>query len=379
MPDLDDDCLIGLIGDVYEAALDPARWTPLMDRLGELFDAKLVLFTQDVSAGQTGLAVYRGFEDSFIQSYRDYYGFRSPWLSAFARMPVGLVTAQDGLADRATYESSEFYNDWMRPQSLYATLGVMLDRSETVVTNFAINCHASHGLVSEAEQRFFTRLAPHVRRSLETWRQLASARLQRDSALEGLERLQLGVIIADGTGNLVFANRQAEGVLRTGDGIAVRAGRLIALTPSATTDLQRAILAAAASRGASGGSLNLHRRDGRQLGLAVHPFRDADATGAWGLRTPMAVLFLHGTAADALSFDARELGQLYGLTPAEGRLLAALLRGEDVQGYATSAGISTNTVKTQLRQLFQKTQKTRQAELVRHVLSDLVARLAATR
>lgn len=69
----------------------------------------------------------------------------------------------------------------------------------------------------------------------------------------------------------------------------------------------------------------------------------------------------------------------FNLTPAEARLAAALASGAWLQNYAQTSGVSINTVKTQLRMLFQKTGTSRQVDLVRLLLELSAEQLAAGR
>jgi DNA-binding CsgD family transcriptional regulator len=65
---------------------------------------------------------------------------------------------------------------------------------------------------------------------------------------------------------------------------------------------------------------------------------------------PLAAVFA-GEATAAVAPSA-QLGQaIYGLTPAETRLLCALLTGQRLGGYAVNAGISTNTVNAHMREI----------------------------
>jgi DNA-binding CsgD family transcriptional regulator len=57
-------------------------------------------------------------------------------------------------------------------------------------------------------------------------------------------------------------------------------------------------------------------------------------------------------------------GKAHGLTPAEIRLAAHLVRGGTVSGYAKAHGLSRNTVRNQLQSAYCKTGTHRQAELV---------------
>jgi DNA-binding CsgD family transcriptional regulator len=62
--------------------------------------------------------------------------------------------------------------------------------------------------------------------------------------------------------------------------------------------------------------------------------------------------------------DASFVGVVLGLTPAEGRLAAALAKGDSLTTYALTAGIARNTARAQLASIFDKTGTSRQAELV---------------
>lgn len=69
------------------------------------------------------------------------------------------------------------------------------------------------------------------------------------------------------------------------------------------------------------------------------------------------------------------LVRLYGLTPAEARLVEALLAGATIQEYADRAGVSLHTAKTQLKHVFAKTGATRQADLIRDLLGNPVLKM----
>lgn len=63
--------------------------------------------------------------------------------------------------------------------------------------------------------------------------------------------------------------------------------------------------------------------------------------------------------------DAEELCAHFGLTPAEGRVLAALISGHAPNEYASAAGLAQHTVRNQIAALMRKMGCSRQAELVR--------------
>ena len=64
---------------------------------------------------------------------------------------------------------------------------------------------------------------------------------------------------------------------------------------------------------------------------------------------------------------------------AQARLVAALVAGETMADYAGAAGISMNTAKTRMRQIFLKTGVNRQADLIRAVAANPLVKLGRDR
>ncbi len=54
----------------------------------------------------------------------------------------------------------------------------------------------------------------------------------------------------------------------------------------------------------------------------------------------------------------------YPLTPAEAKIAIALLQGGDLRGIAAAQRVSLETVRTQLKSVFAKTNTARQADLI---------------
>jgi DNA-binding CsgD family transcriptional regulator len=69
------------------------------------------------------------------------------------------------------------------------------------------------------------------------------------------------------------------------------------------------------------------------------------------------------------------LGQLYGLIPAEARLVEALLTGDTPQEYADRQGIRVNTVRVYMKHVLAKTGTRRQGELIGELMRNPVLRM----
>jgi DNA-binding CsgD family transcriptional regulator len=65
------------------------------------------------------------------------------------------------------------------------------------------------------------------------------------------------------------------------------------------------------------------------------------------------------------------LRELYGLTEAETQLVELLCQGSSLDEAAGARGVTLNTARSQLKQVFAKTHTSRQSELVRLVISGV--------
>ncbi len=83
---------------------------------------------------------------------------------------------------------------------------------------------------------------------------------------------------------------------------------------------------------------------------------------------PISIIFLFSGRKDQAQLET-VLEYLYGMTKAESRLAAALMRDPRLEQAASSIGITVNTARTHLKKLFSKTGTDRQSSLVHHIVS----------
>ncbi|MBM3522221.1 MAG: hypothetical protein FJX57_04625 [Alphaproteobacteria bacterium] len=190
-----------------------------------------------------------------------------------------------------------------------------------------------------------------------------------------LDALGVAVILCTEAGKLTFMSTAARALLSRGDALQLQrqpngSHVLVASDRQATSRLERAIAAAAASDGlggAAGTSLALARaQHAVPLLLTIAPFAAA-------ADQRQALVVVGDPDAEDRDLAAR-LRSAYGLTPAETRLAVALTRGVCRKAYARSIGVKPSTVKTQITNLFAKTGTHRESDLVRVLMT--VPRLA---
>jgi DNA-binding CsgD family transcriptional regulator len=186
-----------------------------------------------------------------------------------------------------------------------------------------------------------------------------------------MEAVSVGMMVVADDGQLLFANPVAEELLYRRAGLFMINNQLHAVVPSVDPEFQRLLLRATqATTGKTteaGGLLRIPRQGARPISLSIYPFMAPVPSN--GDRVPSALIFINDPEINRPP-QRDVLAQMYRLTKAEAKLFEALLAGERLQDYADRSSLSLQTVKTQLRRLFEKTGYTRQTDLVREGLSN---------
>jgi DNA-binding CsgD family transcriptional regulator len=383
MTGVDEESLQALIGEAYDAALDPGRWQIVLDHLADACRSGVGFYIQG-PGGSTAVLGHAGAERLTPDPGGIWHSKIAPWRSRLARAPEGMImpistmTASPTLDERGSHQSARD-NELMVPREAYYGLAGVLRRDGPIETTIAVCRSPRIGDYTASELKLVERLMPHLRRAVAMHRSLVEIKLERQALLHSLDGLGIGIVLAAGDGLVLFADGVAGLILRSGDGLSTRQGRLHAATPSLTNMLLRyvkdAVQPGAERRQEGAGALSLPRRAGDKLHLLVCPF-PVEARSVMGPTMPSAIIFINAPS-ESLAVRQEELRAFYDLSAAEAKLVGALLTGVSVGDYADRNGISLTTVKTQLRNVFAKTGQNRQADLVRHILSNPVARLAS--
>jgi DNA-binding CsgD family transcriptional regulator len=171
---------------------------------------------------------------------------------------------------------------------------------------------------------------------------------------------------------VVRANAAAKAMLDEGSGIILDKGRLAA---AGCRDILQKLIASCAQTtlalGGPGGEFKIPRKRPRSpLDVTVTPLRSKArlADVPWiGVGVPVAIVTVSDPDIDRRLQEVN-LRHRFGLTGAEARLTAEILKGDGIAAAARRRGISAATAKTNLSSIFEKTGTHRQAELIRLLL-----------
>lgn len=358
---VDSTSIPSLIGNIYDAVLEPRRWPAVLDRVCDATGSVgAMLITMDLRQPGSSRVVFARLDPVLMSRYLKNHAAADPWTAVATRLPVGGVFALDAFVPEATLVRSPLYADILRSKDIRHAATSILCRDGERVAAMSVYRAGRRGAYGPQACGLLDALAPHLRRAQDIASRLRESASMQDSMAAALDALTQGVIVLDAHGKVLFANRPAEAVFEAGDGLCLAGGRLRAGTAAETARLN-ALLSLAARGG--GGSLRIARAAGRRpyvlQAVAVAEGRLETAGAA------AAVLALVAELEPRPENDTGRLAHLFGLTPAEARVAAAVASGDGVPRAARALGLSTNTVHTHLRRVFAKLDVRSQAGLAR--------------
>lgn len=366
-----------LVGNIYDAALDAARWPAFMENLSSSLNAGFgLLWLHDFSSNapvdesDVDIAAFTGLDSTSVGHYKSHYAGVNVWLPNASRLAEGSVTVSSRLYPDRLLKSTEFYNDFLGRHGLFYAVGssILKEGGRDFKMSFVRSERA--GRYQDAELHGLRQLMPHLRNAVALHRELSRLKLLAASAVAALELVPAGVVLLTRSGRLLHANHRAHdlftgtGALRFGPG-----GTLHACSVGATTTLQRlideAVLTTTGKGSAHGGVVQLTGPGGCTLQVRVTPLPAASALVAGDA---MAAIICSDPEA-GVGMLSRRLEVMYRMSPAEAQLAEALVNGLSLKQYAEARRTTMNTVRTQLKAAAARIGARRQADLVRIILT----------
>jgi DNA-binding CsgD family transcriptional regulator/PAS domain-containing protein len=383
-----------LLGAIYDAAADAsgARWTAALELVGNAVGARgsVVLAMQGAPRQFSALFTVR-VDTAATVAYQTHFVHRDEVLEpAIARSSTGALLVTDDLVRRADLVRTDFYTDWLYPRAEHSGLCSVVFREGPAVALLYLSRHRADGPFTRDDLRLVSLLTPHVRRAAELCARLSTRRVgapERDGVMDCLAD---PLIIVDALAHVTFANRAAETLLASTDGLATersageRRGRLCASTAASTTALRRLVAdAARLSRSSSGrthadveavlgsqgagGPLVLPRPSGRPALLALVaplparvPAGESAFSQLWPVRDEgsaiVSIVELDGARSPTRHGPAIRtyLRSQYGLTDAEVTVALTIVAGDGLDAVAARRRVSITTVRTQARRIYEK-------------------------
>lgn len=339
-----------LVGRIYDCAVDPDHWEGVLLEIREALDFCNAMFTVwTAPQGHTLLNVTSGIPEDFALTLPRFGDqIVEAWGGAgnIARYALGEPKVLSWERDPADWVHTSYYRDWMAPQQIIDLMAVAVTRDAGLYCSLGFARAETSGAITAREVDFVRLLMPHVRRAVAISRLLDIQTVSAATFASVVEALPSPVILIDADLRIVKANPAAASLIAPGAGLSADGARLAV---AAQLDAATAV--------------PIHLRDRGPAILHVLPLNHGIARR--GLVPGAAAAIFVATDAARPVAPTRAIADLFDLTPAETRLLAAIATGSTLSEAAQQLGVGTGTARTHLLRLFAKTGTNRQADLLR--------------
>ncbi len=362
---------------IYAAASGMAPWADAMAALNEDLDTSgMQLVVVDPKQGrlirseQPSAGVKAELVDAVFEHVREWHR-HDPHMLETAKRPIGELMNTSVSFPRAEYAQHLFYREFWHAFDVRALVASKIAEDPDSIAMIAMARQHSLPPFSPDDLQLFADYVAHLVRAYRIWRHLEKDRADAAMGSKLMEASARPMILVDADLKVLRKNSAADLLLEEyADVVYIDQNRLRCRNGAVMAELEAAIrsqpTSAATGDGAEGRryALRLSGRhnEGRTLLCSLWSMRPELTMGVFGREEHF--LMTMTAPADHLSADPLFLGSMFNLTPAEARLAAAMVTGRPLKEIAQSFDLSVETLRSQLKSMFRKTQTDSQGDLI---------------
>jgi hypothetical protein len=298
--------LSALIGEIYDTALDPALWVPVLGKVRHFIGGwAIALSWKDAVAKRGGCYFTEGEQDpSYRQVYFDKYIKFDPFtMTQF----VVDVEEPKSFLDVLPYPEliqTRIYKEWTQPQGVVDALMCLIDRSVTSVGFMVVFRSERDGFVDDATRQRARLIIPHIRRATLIGKVVDLQKAEAASFADTFDGISAGMFLVDAAGRLVHANAVGHAMLSEMDVLRAAGGRLVLNDTQADQALADTFAMAGdgdAAIGVKGVAVPIVALDGERYVARVLPLMSGARRQAGKSYRATAALFVHKAALETPS------------------------------------------------------------------------------
>jgi DNA-binding CsgD family transcriptional regulator len=349
-----------LVAGIYAAAVSPRRWEGSLRDIQQAMDGTFATLLRADHAVWSVLD--STLPDAAIASYRAYYCHLDHVLAEVRQGPVG--TLRTGSELIVPHSDSEFCSEWLRQNDIGDGVLVRLTGGANPQCFIVGSPPGTEAFDTPERVALLDGLIGHLQQALRTQAKLGALADTNLRLVDALEAIPHGLLLVAADCLVVELNSAAEAILRSADGLSMRAARITAASAQAARQLNYTVCKAVSIEptGTRGGhSFECVRPSGKRP-YVVHVIPTHHDGAPDG--TPTALMLI----VDPENYPEPStvmLRRMYGLTETEAEVAQHLAHGAQPRTISDDLSISLTTVRTHIQHVFTKTGTHRQAELVR--------------
>ena len=357
-----------IIGEIYDAALDPAAWPAVIGRVVAFCEGQAgCIIIRDLARQTSKIEYSVGFPTRYYGLNIDRY-LRLPRADAvLSSANIGEIIRISDLMSAARFGRAHFFRNWLMPNGWSELLFVPIRKC---ASNCVIIAMARSDGQKKDERDPIQLVSPHLEQAFKISRPFETRETQVASFEATLDGLKPGIFLLDRKGSIVQANRSGETMLKEARILHMFGGEL-RFKDAAADQLMRGAIAAARegplTDDLSAVGTQMILQNGDRYIARLLPLQGG-AQRSNGSLTATLALFVYPADLETTS-PLRLIAETYNLTSAEMRVFLAVVQIGGVPEAAEVLGIARNTMRVLLQRVYNKTGINRQADLAKLLAS----------
>lgn len=219
-----------LVNSIYDSVFNPSGLDLCMKELFSSFNAVVggyfIQNKRNLSSRQVSMY---GYDDNAVATYNNYYCTINPW---FTNKPVrqNLVVTEMDLDlfhnQSKYYYQTEFFNDFSKPNGLGSYIGVALSSNGQDYLNFLMGRPLDADFYSKEDNFLLDQLKPHLLRAVEMREVIDAAHSYGSLLLDSFDIMNIGLMLLNQRGSIIELNKTANRIINANDGLSIKSKRI---------------------------------------------------------------------------------------------------------------------------------------------------------
>lgn len=346
---------------LYQSLADSSALQPAISSLRQALGATGATYMQVASSGEIPFFVGDGYDLGISSDFISYYAELDPSKPFVTASRPGVWFQDDRQFDPRHTAQPEYVCDFASKAGVRWFRCARLVDLPGLQAFFSVHRPADAKPFDASTVQALDHLLPHLARVSRLLAQTRQEQAASRVTQQALAALGYAVCAVTASGKLAFSNPAAEALFKSGSGVTAVHGSLRLPNPA---EQDRLLAALGKAFGWPRTASVFLCPSGLQV--RVVPVSDAAMAAPQVTGQPLALVYL---AKAAIPPAAGELMQLFGFTAAEAQLALLLAQGATPDEMAAARGVKLPTIRTQLANIYRKTNTTTQAQALAAVMA----------
>lgn len=363
-----------ILRSIYCGVHETPPWHSFLHTLKNHLDiSTATLVLHQPSARHVGALVSVGTDHQTEKRYRSDKYDDDP----FRDITPNYLFTLDDVISREDLEQTRFYRELLNDPKVNCQHMLAVDIKVPAHGTAKLRITRRQGMpvFSVAEKSLYIRLIPHLKEAISHYAKNAVYKIESKVNSQAINQLLMGIIVLDHRDDIVCINETAKSIVNKSDLIFIKDKQLYAKEDNTrqklTTTIDKVRAAFESGDEQDIGAIRLSASDpvaNADLQLLLRPFLLPEYHYT---SSDIGIAIFIGDGEPHHSLSLKVVCQLFDLSRAESMLVLKLCEGVAVGQAAHALNISTNTARSQLRSIYEKTGVHRMSELTGMILRSM--------